>query len=804
MSEDRRDESVEEHAGQVQPGDKPKRTPQEEAEKAIVQEVIDNLSFALSVYDEQINQEDEDIEFEDGTQWTEDALGSREEQTDEVTGRKTPGRPAITTNLVEQRVQQIVNEAREAQLSLSVTPKAGWSNTKQAGYLKGLIRTIQSDSGAGEVRLWSLERTVTCGRGFYEVTIDYANDGDFDADIIVSRILDQSSVYLDPYHRFADARDAGWGIITDVLSEEDRLRQWPTKPLDTPEGAFEDKNNRWFSISDGKKRQCRVARYYKVVPSKKVLAFHHAIGKMQLDEMPEQYQREVLANAEGTRMREVGQRVLRVVVDGTQVLERGWWLGREIPIIPTIGKEKVVKGKRKWKGVVNGLKDLNRGYNVAISSAVETAAKMPRAEYIMYEGQDEGYEEMWDDSPIKNYNRLYIKNVMLGDKSAPLPQRQHLEPELQGSLLLARSFKDDIASQSGQIDAARAINPYARSGKFVEALQRQGAAGTSNYLDNLGQISMMREGRVIMDLAPKVYDRPGRIISVMGEEKDDETAIMIRRPFVHDEEGNPIPVPCPQCQGKGAVPGPKVWWSILQPAPVDCPACKGDGFARRETMPKEWNGQKVEYVDLSDGQFKLTVSIGRNFQNKQDEAMAAMAQLAEAAPALVPVYADLWVRATGFSGANEIADRIKKHNPYAGEDKGGAENMPPELMQRFKTLYAEHQEAMAELQKLTEILRSDAQKIHGQKEIAQMKAEAEQAIEHLRQQGKILAETDAQKGKLDLEAFRGDLESMRQESEHRHEIVLQLLKELGAKEIERHKANLHNEAAEIARREIGE
>jgi hypothetical protein len=791
--------SLHESAGQEQPD---KLTPQQEVEKETVQEVVDFFSTVSSVEDAQRRQEDEDREFEGADQWLPEHRTSRNESTD-AAGNKIAARPTISVNLVEGRVLQIVNEARQARLGLSVQPKAGLANTKNAGYYKGLMRSIQTDSGAGEVRIWGLEGAAICGRGNYRIDVEYNNDGDFDLDIIISRILDQSTVYWDPYSVISDRRDAERAMITDWISERERLRRWPNKPLVPTRDAFGSVDHPWFAMDGNQQKSVRIATYFKVVYRKQYLVYDPqlgTIGPMAKDDLPPQI-REAMDSKQtnGLRVREVDVRTVKqYVVDGSQVLSDDTWLGRYIPIIPTIGKEKNIKGKRSWKGIVTNLKDLNRAYNVTISSAVEAAGKIPRSSYIMAAGQDEGFEEMWDDSPIKAYVRLYYNAISIDGKTPlPPPQRTNEEPAIQGTLLLARVLKDDLGSVGGMVDAAsfRAVNPHDRSGRAIEALQRQGASGTSNFLDNLATISMVQEGRVLIDLIPKVYDRPGRIIGVMGEENDDETAIMLKVPFVRDGDGNPVPVPCPQCKGTGEVRTIRSFGAL-----IPCPVCQGSKQATKDNMPPEFNGQKVEYVDLTQGQFKVSVSVGRNHQTKQEEAMSAMTELANSAPALVPIYADLWVRAMGFSGSQEIADRLKRANPNA-QDPNAAKDIPPEVAAKFQQLQVQHQAAMSYIQQLQKALETDQVKAASAKELLAMKLEAASGLEHIKQQSKLMGSTEDAKLTAEIESLKASTARMMQESEQRHEVLLELLQQQHATTTAREKAAADKEAARAAAEE---
>src|SRR3990167_2168027 len=76
---------------------------------------------------------------------------------------------------------------------------------------------------------------------------DFANDGDFDLDLILERILDYSTVYWDPYATKANRSNAEWCLITEWIAESEPKRRWPDKPLVAPEGAFDSEDHDWFA-----------------------------------------------------------------------------------------------------------------------------------------------------------------------------------------------------------------------------------------------------------------------------------------------------------------------------------------------------------------------------------------------------------------------------------------------------------------------------------------------------------------------------------------------------------------------------
>ena len=768
------DASAEEHAGQVQPDDGPATNAKRH--EALVATVRDHFNLVSDVESDQRRLEEEDAEFEATEQWTPEARAARAESTHED-GSKSPARPCLTVSLIGAPIETIVSEGRRARLSVSVRPRGGLATTKSAGWVKGLMRSIQADSGAHDVRMWALERSVIVGRGAYRLDVDFATDGDFDLDLIYRRILDQGTVYWDPYAQQADLSDAHWCIVTNLISPEERKRRWPDKPLIIGESAFE-RGDRWFIQHDDGKQSVRYAEYWQVSETvDHILAFHPKVGKGPLHEMDAAIQEAIRRGEPGTRTREIMTRqVQHVIVDGTQVLEEDRWIGAWIPIIPVVGKERIVKGRRLWKGVVRDLKDAQRASNIALSAAAELAGSAPRTPYIAAEGQMTGHEEAWEDSPIKNFVYLYYKPVALGDKLAPPPQRQITEPQIQAVMALAAAMADNVHKIIGQVDpTSRALDPKARSGKAITALQAQGASGTGNYVDNLATVSMPHEGRVKLDLIPRVYDRPGRVLWVMGEDSDDEVAVMIKRPFIRLPDGTPVPVACQTCEGKGQVASSR--WNPLAGL-MPCPACQGTRFATAENMPKTWMDQPVEYVDFSEGAYKLTVAIGRGHASQQEEAMEAMSALAEAAPQLVPFYAHLWVKSMSFPGATEVAEAIKAAGP-AGAKGGDLEDVPPAFLAQFQALQEQHQIAVAELQKATEALRTDQIKAASQKEIAAMKIEAELGLAHLKEQSKLLQIQAKAGGDAKLDILHSQLEAMLLENEQRHDVLLELLRQRG-------------------------
>jgi len=149
-------------------------------------------------------------------------------------------------------------------------------------------------------------------------------------------------------------------------------------------------------------------------------------------------------------------------------------------------------------------------------------ALAPKAPFIGYGGQFEGFEHQWKTANINNWPYLEV-NADVTDgagQSLPLPQRA-APPLAQTGLIQAKmGASEDIKSATGQYDASLGMMSNERSGKAILAREKQGDTGTYHYIDNLSR-AVRHVTRQLVDAIPKIYDteRVARIIGVDGEVK---------------------------------------------------------------------------------------------------------------------------------------------------------------------------------------------------------------------------------------------------------------------------------------------
>ncbi len=574
---------------------------------------------------------------------------------------QTPGRPCLTINKVAGPVAQIANQAREARFAITVSPKGAKAKRETAEVFQGLIRNAEVESQAQVARIWGFDRALKCGRGYWRVLTKYADDGDSDLDIVTERILNQASVYLDPAAQQPDWSDGDWAFITVWMTKDKFTREYPDAEVPSQDAfsALGDRAPDWIR-GDGDEQEIRIAEYFYAVETE-IPTVDLADGRSVPLSDPA-----AKSGVPVIRPRTEKKRAIQwCKLTALEVLESQDWPGKYIPIVPVLADEWNIDGTRIFQGLVRPAKDAQRSYNYMRSAQVEGIGLAPRAPWVGPEGFAEGHPE-WDTANTRNYSKLEYKPTDLnGTPNAP-PQRNVVEPAIQAITLAAHEADGDIHATTGVPPVALGeLDPHDRSGKAIKALQQQSAQGSSNYLDNLAR-AVAFEGRIYVDLIPKVYTRPGRVAQILGTD-DAPSSVMLGAPFLKTPDGP-------------------------QAAP---------------------NHPDAQTIDLATGQFSVAVTVGKSFTSQRQEAVAMMGDLASAAPEMVPSFADLWVDEMDFPGAHAISERLKKLLPPPLQDQPEGANVPPQIQQQLASMQSQMQQAQQVIQQLQQQIATDQAKQQG-------------------------------------------------------------------------------------------
>ena len=448
--------------------------------------------FAAAVESEQEQREDEidDLEFcKPEGQWPEGIKADRDGE----------GRPCLVVDRTNPFVHQVVNEQRRNRPQPQVNPTGDGATQETAEIFQGMIRHIAYQSSGDTAIDTAFESMVRCGRGYFRVLTQYRNDTDFDQDILIKRIPNLHSVYLDPAYTEPDGSDAEWGFITYYLPRNVYRSEFPDSKMADYDDAM------WSSIGDEVPEwaerdgsACLVVEYFK----------------------KERHSIEIEKNG---KKRDGVKTVVRwYKMNAVEVLETTVWPGKYIPIIPVLGTELYLDGKLKWSGLVRSAKDPQRAYNYWKSAQAETIALAPRAPYVGPKGFMGNQRGVWDSANKKALAVLEYEAFDSQNRPLPPPTRTMAEPPIQAITQAMMGAVDDMKATTGMYDPSLGNRESTQSGVAIRQLQNQGQSGNFHYQDNLSR-SMRHLGRLLIDLIPKIYDSE-RVVRIV---KPDESTALV-------------------------------------------------------------------------------------------------------------------------------------------------------------------------------------------------------------------------------------------------------------------------------------
>lgn len=571
----------------------------------------DRMQQALSAYSDSREDELDDLRFMAGSpdnqwQWPQDVLATR----GSVQGQTVNARPCLTINKLPQHVRQVTNDQRQNRPSGKVIPVDDKADVEVAEIFDGIVRHIEYISDADVAYDTACENQVTYGEGYLRILTEYCDENSFDQDIRIGRVRNSFSVYMDPAIQDPCGSDAEWCFITEDIPKADYERLYPNaEPISSilQRGVGDAALNNWIN-----RDTVRIAEYFYKEHSSAKLNLYPG-NQTAFEGSPEAKELEMLG-LQPVRSRDVDVvRIKWMKTNGYEILEEQEWPGKWIPVVRVVGNEFEVEGRMYISGLVRNAKDAQRMYNYWVSQEAEMLALAPKAPFIGYGGQFEGYETQWKTANTTNWPYLEVNPDVTDGQGAVLPLPQRAPPPLaQTGLIQAKmGAADDIKGTTGQYDSSLGATSNERSGRAILAREKQGDTGTYHYVDNLAR-AIRYVTRQLVDLIPKIYDtqRIARIIGIDGE----TSTVKI----------NP-----------------------MQPEPV------------RKIMDEA--GVVIEKIyNPSVGKYDVAVTTGPSYMTKRQEAMDAMSQILQANPNLWGVAGDLFVKNMDWPGAQEIAKRLQK------------------------------------------------------------------------------------------------------------------------------------------------
>ncbi len=554
----------------------------------------------------------DDLNFRAGDQWDPKVKAAREQDR----------RPCLTINRLPQYIRQITNDQRQNRPSIKVDPVDDKADVETAKVYQGLIRHIEYHSNADVAYDTAFEAAATKGLGYYRIITEFCDPMSFEQEIRIKRIRNSFSVYLDPTYQEPDASDADWGFVFEDISKADFKKLYPKAELANMDAwrSTGDTAEGWVS-----KETIRIAEYfYKVLEETEIC-------QLSTGETVEINQLNKIGLPEGVavvaKRKTIVPKIKWLKINGVEILERTDWPGRWIPIIPVLGDELDIDGKRVLEGVIRHAKDPQRMYNVWASAETEAIGLAPKAPFIGAAGQFEGHESKWRDANQKSYAYLEYNPVNINGVNVPPPQRQAFEPAVMAITQARQMSAEDLKATTGIYDSALGMKTNEVSGRAIQRRAQQAQTNNYHFIDNLTR-ALRHGGRILIDLIPHVYDT-ARTVRIMNEDGSVDM-VKVNEVFEH-------------------------------------------------------KGKQVNY-QLNHGKYDVTVSTGPSFATKRQEAVESMLSLTQSFPKVAEVAADLMVKNMDWPGAQEISDRLKKTLPpgLADDPESKKQPIPPEVQAQMQ------------------------------------------------------------------------------------------------------------------------
>ncbi len=581
----------------------------------------------------------EDIKFANGDpdnmyQWDETTRTARGYGSEDE-------RPCLTINKVRQHNLNIINDAKQNKPSVKVKPVGNGATYDAAQVYEGICRHIEYISNAQAAYDTATTFQVQGGIGWIRLATEYPdyNEGDMegghDQEIVIKRVKDPLTVYLDPDIKEADGSDARFGFVFDDMAREVFNDKYPRhKDLGT-------KSPLDVSVDWVREDQVRVAEYFRLCESEDSLVSYidwntgsRASSKRSKMEA-EDYKKAI--GDPGTKERDIKDRKVEwYLIAGDKIIERSTWAGRYIPLIRVVGEETNINGQLDRKGHTRAMKDPQRLANYWYSAATEHVALQSKTPYIGAMSAFENLDTYWNTANTVNHAWLPFNEYDDKGQKLSAPERQQppvmAEAYIKGLMLASQEIKE----VSGQFEADMGMEGNEKSGIAIQQRQRQGDNATYHYIDNLA-LAIRFLGKQLIDLIPKIYDTQ-RIVKIMGED------------------------------------------GVEHEVSIDPQAQQAFEAKRVE------NQQTVQSIfNPTVGRYDVEADIGPAYATRRQEAFQAISQIIKESPELTSVIGDLLFKAADFPMADKIAERLKPKEGPTPQQQEMAQQMQGlgELVQKL-------------------------------------------------------------------------------------------------------------------------
>lgn len=505
----------------------------------------------------------------------------------------------MVINELPQFIHQVTNDIRQNTPSVDTIPDSD-GDIETAQVYSDLIRDIEYKSAADEAYDTAAEYAVKCGIGFIRVDHDYINDESDEQELQIKKVHDPLSVWIDPSSIECDGRDANGAIALEPINKKTFKRLYGDKAFI----SFVDPKN--TDIKD----TIIIAEIF-------IREFAGKRGKTPI--------------------------IKRYKFSGQDMLAETEFPGEYIPIVPVIGEDVWIDGKRILASLIRQARDPQLRLNHWACKEQQILNMAPIAPVMAVEGTLVNERNQWQ-SPGTETVLEYRLNDLDGNQ-APPPQRLQPPTISPGMINAMEGAKQNIKESLGMYNASIGEKSNETSGIAIQRRQHEGDVATFHFPDNVRR-SITQVGRISASAIPIIYDTP-RIVQTMSNENEPRMVAI-----------------------NGA-----------------------------ELLPD----QKQPH-DLTKGKYRVRVTTGSSYTTKRQEAAELYGDVIKANPELLNVIGDLWAKNLDVAGAQAMADRFRKMIPPNLLEDKDQQQIPPQLIQHIEQMQQVIQQGAQEIQSLQQQL----------------------------------------------------------------------------------------------------
>jgi hypothetical protein len=431
-------------------------------DEALLTEIKANFDYDMEYWREIRKERNEDMKVISGDVWPKNERSNRE-------AGPNP-RLCLDLDEVNQYVNSCVNDMREANRAIKVTPKGNGAEDEAAQIRAGIIRGIEYESKADRVYTNAYQAAVEGSYGFWKLKNCYERnekEDSLDQVLCICPVINPDTILLDPSAKELDCSDMKRAFEVDSFTEKEFKEAFPNAEVQSFTSEIMKKAPAWITGTESA-RQIQVAAYWKVTEEKRKLVLMEDGTKVFMDEIPgatfeadaDDDRGGFVTFRDGRKLRAVDwadkkkNTVCQYITNGVEILKETPWDGKTIPIYAVFGKRIYVDKGAGSKLIILSLVRLARPavllYCYARTAQAQLCGQAPKFPLIGYEGQFN------TNTPWSVVNRVELGYAEVkattpatGSAILPKPEFVNFEPPIQALEVLAVAAQRAIQAAMG-------------------------------------------------------------------------------------------------------------------------------------------------------------------------------------------------------------------------------------------------------------------------------------------------------------------------------------------------------------------